>query len=171
MQYETVFSIGQDSHRFVTDKSAIGNSGSLILGGVLIPGAEPLLANSDGDVILHALTNAVSGFTGVNILGSVADRLCLHQGIKDSKEYLKLALSYLGDARIIHVSISVECRSPRLSDHMDEIKKSIADLLAVPASSVGITATSGEGLSAFGKGEGIMVFCAISVRRPVDYSA
>jgi len=168
MQYETIVAIGQDSHRFVADKGAIENPGNLILGGVLIPGADPLIANSDGDVILHALTNAVSGFTGVNILGSVADRLCLNQGVTDSREYLMLALSYLGDARIVHVSFSVECKSPRLSDHIDEIKQSIANLLSIPMSSVGITATSGEGLSAFGRGEGIMVICAISVRRPVD---
>lgn len=118
---------------------------------------------------MHALTNAVSGYTGVNILGSVADRLCLNQGVTDSREYLKLALSYLGEAKIAHVSLSVECKSPRLSEHIDEIRQSIANLLSIPMSSVGITATSGEGLSAFGRGEGIMVICAISVRRPVDY--
>lgn len=166
MQYETIVAIGQDSHRFITEKSATGNAGNLILGGVLIPGADPLDANSDGDVILHALTNAVSGFTGVNILGSLADQLCLNQGITDSREYLKLALSYLGDAQIVHVSFSVECKLPRLEGHIDGMKQSIANLLSIPVSSVGITATSGEGLSAFGRGEGIMVFCAISVRRP-----
>jgi 2-C-methyl-D-erythritol 2,4-cyclodiphosphate synthase len=169
MQYETIVAIGQDSHRFVAEKGTFDNPGGLILGGVQIPGGDPLSANSDGDVILHALTNAVSGYTGVNILGSVADRLCLNQGVTDSREYLKLALSYLGEAKIAHVSLSVECKSPRLSEHIDEIRQSIANLLSIPMSSVGITATSGEGLSAFGRGEGIMVICAISVRRPVDY--
>lgn len=168
MHFETICAIGQDSHRFVADKGTIENPGDLILGGIMIPGADPLVANSDGDVILHALTNAVSGFTGVNILGAVADRLCMEQGITDSREYLKVALSYLGEAKIVHVSFSVECQTPRLSDHMDKIRQSVADLISIPMSSVGITATSGEGLSAFGRGEGIMVICVISVRRPVD---
>ena len=56
--------IGQDSHRF---EESLGKP--LILGGVVFPGEPGLLANSDGDVVLHAINNAVSGITGLNILG------------------------------------------------------------------------------------------------------
>ncbi|MFR3992086.1 MAG: 2-C-methyl-D-erythritol 2,4-cyclodiphosphate synthase [Angelakisella sp.] len=56
--------IGQDSHRFEETPGK-----PLILGGVVFPGEVGLLANSDGDVVLHAITNAVSGITGRNILG------------------------------------------------------------------------------------------------------
>jgi len=64
--------IGQDSHRFDFDDK----EKQLILGGVVIPGESPLSGNSDADVILHSLTNAISGITGVNILGKVSDDLC-----------------------------------------------------------------------------------------------
>lgn len=63
--------IGQDSHRFEE-----GYGKPLILGGVVFSGEVGLLANSDGDVVLHAITNAVSGITGRNILGRVADEMC-----------------------------------------------------------------------------------------------
>lgn len=170
IMYDFLQSIGQDSHRFVpvdasgrpTDRK---DNQQLILGGCIIPDGRPLMANSDGDVLLHALTNAVSGITCVNILGETADRLCLEEGIKDSRKYLELALQTLTDQSITHVSFSIECRTPRLAAHIENMRSSIADLLKIAPRSVGITVTSGEGLSAFGKGEGIMVFCSVTARR------
>jgi len=64
--------IGQDSHRFDFENS----EKKLVLGGVVFDNHPPLNGNSDADVILHALTNAVSGITTVNIIGPVADNLC-----------------------------------------------------------------------------------------------
>jgi 2-C-methyl-D-erythritol 2,4-cyclodiphosphate synthase len=151
--------IGQDSHRFDFNCT----SKSLILGGVLFEGHHPLEGNSDADVILHSITNAISGVTCVNILGKVSDEMCLNQGITDSKEYLKEALKYLDDSRIVHISISVECQTPKISPKIPEIRKSLSTLLEIPENCVGITATSGEGLTEFGKGNGIQVFSCITV--------
>ena len=63
--------IGQDSHRFDIENK----NKPLILGGVIFPHETPLQGNSDADVVLHAITNAISGITGVNILGKIADDL------------------------------------------------------------------------------------------------
>ena len=92
--------IGQDSHRF---EESLGKP--LILGGVVFPGEPGLLANSDGDVVLHAITNAVSGITGQNILGKIADEMC-RSGITDSAEYLRKALEFM-QGRVSHVSLSM----------------------------------------------------------------
>lgn len=170
IMYDFLQAIGQDSHRFVpVDASGrptdTKDNQQLILGGCIIPGGRPLMANSDGDVMLHALTNAISGITCVNILGETADRLCLEDGIKDSSKYLELALQSLTDQSITHVSFSIECRTPRLASHIENIRASISALLQIAPHSIGITVTSGEGLSAFGKGEGIMVFCSVTARR------
>ena len=83
--------IGQDSHKFDFDNK----DKKLILGGIVFEDCPPLDGNSDADVVLHSLTNAVSGVTCVNILGEISDDMCFKQGIKDSKEYLKEALKYL----------------------------------------------------------------------------
>jgi len=164
--------IGQDSHRFVEDGARdVGNAGDagettvkpLLLGGVEFSGAPPLEGNSDADVVLHALCNAVSGVTGVNVLGETADRMLRENGITDSAEYLKEALRHLDGAAISHISFSVECSRPILSPKIDAIRENIAKLAGIPKSGVGITATSGEGLTDFGRGLGIGVMCVVTV--------
>ena len=149
--------IGQDSHRFDFDNK----EKKLILGGVIFENEPPLLGNSDADVVLHAITNAVSGVTSINILGKISDEMCKN-GITDSKEYLKEALKYL-DSKIVHISVSIEALSPKISPKVEEIRKSIANILGITENSVGITATTGEGLTEFGKGQGISCFAILTV--------
>ncbi len=119
-------------------------------------------ANSDGDVVLHAITNAISGITCVNILGKIADEMCNIKGIKNSEEYVKEALKYLKE-EIIHISISIECKTPKISPKIEEMRKNIARILNINENCVGITATTGEELTEFGKGNGISVFACITV--------
>ncbi|MBO4872925.1 MAG: 2-C-methyl-D-erythritol 2,4-cyclodiphosphate synthase [Lachnospiraceae bacterium] len=156
--------MGQDSHRFEE-----ANEKPLILGGLVIEGEKGLAANSDGDVLLHALTNAISGVTGRNILGPVADALC-RAGFTDSWGYLNEALRDLKRAggRIRHVSFSVEAARPKLLPHIPAIRQSVADMLQIPPAHVGLTATSGEGLTAFGRGEGIQVLCLLTAELPEE---
>lgn len=152
--------IGQDSHAFIGNNN--DNDKPLVLGGVAFENAQGLRGNSDADVILHSLTNAISSITGKNILGAKADELC-QQGITDSAEYLKLALQDLSGWNIDHIAIAIECLTPKISPKIDALKSNIARLTNVKISDVGITVTTGEGLTAFGKGEGIQVFSIISV--------
>jgi 2-C-methyl-D-erythritol 2,4-cyclodiphosphate synthase len=151
--------IGQDSHRF--DFSS-GKDKKLILGGIIFYGYFPLEGNSDSDVVLHSLVNAVSGITCVNILGEISDKLCFEKGITDSSVYLKEALKYLGDNKIVHVSISIECQIPKISSKIPEMRNNISKLMGIPENCIGITATTGEGLTEFGRGKGIQVFSCIT---------
>lgn len=159
----SISTIGQDSHRF---GEASGDT-TIRLGGIDIPFDKPILANSDGDVVYHAITNAVSGYTGVNILGGEADKLCLDKGIKDSAVYLKKALEYMKDGKIIHCSITIECLRPKLMPYIPAMKEAIGNILGIPVSSVGITATTGEGLTGFGRGEGIQVFTILTIAKEI----
>ena len=149
--------IGHDSHAFYQH---LGKP--LLLGGVNILDGQPLKSNSDGDVVLHALTNAISGLTGVNILGKIADRMCIKHGITDSREYVKEALKYMGKNKIVHISFSIECLAPKLEAYIHEIRLNIAKLLAVDVSCIGFTATTGEELTMFGRGKGILCTCIIT---------
>lgn len=150
--------IGQDSHRF----KETSEEKKLVLGGVEFEDQLSMDANSDGDVVLHAITNAISGVTCQNILGKISDEMCLKQGILDSEAYVKEALKYL-NGRIVHLSISIECKVPKISPKIEEMRKKIARILQIGENSVGITATSGEGLTECGKGKGISVFACITV--------
>lgn len=154
--------IGQDSHRFVAPDS----TKPCILGGVLFEEALGLKANSDGDVILHAICNAISSLTGEIILGKVADEMLAKDGITDSSLYLKAALQTLGMQVITHVAITIEAKRPKFLGRLDTMRAHIAELLGIEMSQVGITATSGELLTAFGRGEGIQAFCILTTTSP-----
>ena len=178
MQYEYANGIGQDSHRFMQPCEAQLKSSDkwpkkLILAGVEFPGETPLVANSDGDAVLHALTNAISGVTGINILGPIADQMC-QSGINDSSEYLKKGLSFAVDQgwELTHISISIEAKRPKFTPMLGPMKIRIGQLCGIAPEKIGITATTGENLTRFGEGEGIMVFCSVTMRREeVDLSA
>ena len=101
--------IGLDSHQFVEGES----DRVLVLGGLVFGDAPALSGNSDADVILHAVTDAVSGVTGRAVIGAVADAMC-KEGITDSKEYLKLSLADLADWQISHLSVAIECLRPKI---------------------------------------------------------
>lgn len=150
--------LGQDSHRFL---ELADPKRPLILGGVEFDGL-PLSGNSDADVVLHAVTNAISSVTGVNVIGKTADEMC-KRGITDSSEYLRVALEHMGDLRISHLAISIECLKPKISPSIDAMKAKLAELLGIEARDVGITATTGEGLTGMGRGEGVQVLAILTV--------
>ncbi len=148
--------LGQDSHAFCDTNKL------LILAGVVFDYPKSLNANSDGDVVFHSITNAISSITGINILGTKADTLC-KQGVTDSVEYLKLAFNDLNKWKIQHVAISIECLHPKISPMIEKMKLSISKLLNITLEDVGITATTDEGLTEFGKGNGIQVLSIVTV--------
>ena len=151
--------IGQDSHAF---EKIPGKA--LILAGIQFSDSLGLKGNSDADVVLHSITNAISSVTGNNILGSIADEL-VHKGEIDSSLFLKLAIDDLQGWNISHIAISIECLNPRISPKIELMKKKISDFCNIKVSDVGITATSGEGLTAFGRGEGIQSTTIITITK------
>ncbi|WP_213358024.1 2-C-methyl-D-erythritol 2,4-cyclodiphosphate synthase [Chlamydiifrater phoenicopteri] len=152
--------IGQDSHRFLPE----GSSKPCILGGVIFENVPGFHANSDGDVIFHALCNALTSITQNIILGKVADDLLNSRGITDSGVYLKEAVKGLkSNQQISHVAITLEGSRPRFLPKIELIRESVSSFLGVSLESIGITATSGEGLSDYGCGDGVQCFCIITV--------
>ena len=151
--------IGQDSHAFEKTPGK-----PLILGGITINNETGLSGNSDADVVFHSITNAISSITGINIIGSIADELC-QKGITDSRVYLERALEDIRQYNINHIAIAIECLIPIISPYIEVMKKKIADLCDISINDVGITATTGEGLTAFGKGEGIQAITIITVSK------
>jgi len=150
--------IGQDSHRFLP----AGSSKPCVVGGVIFDGVPGLDADSDGDVAYHAICNAITSLSGVPILGGIARDLCRKDGITDSQVYLERALKTLGNQAIVHVALTIEGKRPHFEEKISEMKKSIARVLNIQSTAVGITATSGDGLTDFGCGDGLQCFCIMS---------
>lgn len=152
--------IGQDSHRFLPNDT----TKPCVMAGLIFDDAPGFNANSDGDVVLHAICNAISSLTGILILGNIADDLCLKDGITDSEVYLKEAMKTLGHQRVTHVAITIEAKKPKFKTRILEMRQNIARIMHLDVSQVGITATSGEGLTDFGCGLGVQVFAIVTTQ-------
>ena len=150
--------IGQDSHLFDDKKKG------LVLGGILIEEELKLKANSDGDVVLHAIFNAISQALGKMSIGFYADKQC-EEGIKDSKKYLQTILEKMEKEKfkINSVGLMIECKTPKIDPLVAKMKKALAGAMSIPATRIGITATSGENATIFGEGLGIQCFAIVSL--------
>lgn len=122
-----------------------------------------MASDSDGDVVFHAICNAITSVTGIQILGGIADDLCQKDGITDSQVYLEKALETLQRQKIEHLAIAIEAKRPRLQRRIEEMRSKIAGLMKLQLHQVGITATASDGLTEFGLGEGIQCICIITV--------
>jgi 2-C-methyl-D-erythritol 2,4-cyclodiphosphate synthase len=157
MKYRT--GLGQDSHRFLPE----GSSKPCILAGLIFEDVPGMASNSDGDVIFHAICNAITSVTGVQILGGIANDLCQKDGITDSQVYLEKALETLKRQKIEHIALAIEAKRPRLQSRIEEMRSKIAGLMKLDLQQVGITATASDGLTEFGLGEGIQCICIMTV--------
>lgn len=150
--------IGQDSHRFLPQDS----SKPCVIAGLIFDDVPGFMANSDGDIVFHAICNAITSVTGVLILGAIADDLCLKDGITDSEVYLKEAMKTLNKQKVSHVAITLEGKKPKFKDRILEMRENIARVMGLDVTQVGITATTGEGLTDFGCGDGVQCLCIVT---------
>lgn len=145
--------LGEDSHRFSSE-------GQLVLGGLVIPDLPRLEANSDGDVILHAIGRALAQAAGQNF-SELADPLMLG-GDTDSRDYLAPLLATL---TVRSVSLSLECARPPIDPLLPALKSSLAHILSTPQNAIHISAHTGEDLSPFGRGEGIRCTALVTLSK------
>lgn len=154
--------IGQDSHRFLPSDS----TKPCVISGVIFEDSPGFNANSDGDVVYHAICNAISSLTGILILGGLADELCLKSGITDSEVYLREAMKTLGKQQVTHVAVTLEAQKPKFKEHLLEMRQNIARIMMLRTDQVGITATTGEGLTDVGCGDGVQAFAIVTTLEP-----
>lgn len=148
--------IGFDAHPFDAGRP-------LRLGGVEIPHPYGLAGHSDGDVLLHAIADAVLGAAGLGSLGEhFPDDADVWRGA-DSSFLLARAAEGAHEAgyRISNVDAVVVAESPRLAPHSGPIRARVAGILAVAAAQVSIRATSSNGLGFPGRGEGIAAVAVV----------
>ena len=150
---------GQDSHRFSDDSAK-----KLVLGGVAVSGERGLEGNSDADVIIHSICRAFEQAIGGESFSIYADKMNA-EGISDSREYLKVSAANVerNGYRIGNLGISLECKTPKIVPLADKIKSELAAILKIEKGQIGVSATSGEELTAFGRGEGIQCFAIVSL--------
>ena len=139
------------------DVHAFGGDGPVTLGGVKIDYAQGLLAHSDGDVVLHALADALLGAVALGDIGHhFPDTDAAFKGI-DSRILLRKVFTEVGSAgyRIGNVDITVMAQAPKLAAHISAMRTAIAADLACDISQVNVKATTTEKLGFVGRKEGI----------------
>ncbi len=131
--------IGHDAHPF-------GPGGPLRLGGVEITGAPRLHGHSDGDVVLHAVADALLGAAGMGDLGRLYPAGPATPRGVDSRELLAAVVARLTGAgwRPVSVDLTVVAARPRLGDHLDAMRAAIAALLGLDPSRVNVKASTGN---------------------------
>ncbi len=153
---------GYDVHRFGGE-----NDRPLRLGGVPIPGGPTILAHSDGDVLLHALTDAVLGTFGGGDIGThFPDTDPKFSGV-DSGILLRetLAMAEAAGVRVVHADLTVIAQVPRLAPHAAQIAKNICRLLGLTPNQVNFKATTEEKLGFTGEKKGIKAVAAVTALR------
>lgn len=146
--------LGVDSHAFEKAPS----SRPLKIGGIIIPHDRGLLGDSDADVVLHALFNAIASAIGDRGLGFYFGKKEMENPLnKDSAHLLLTALGKMKEKgfHVGNLSVTIEGAQPRMEKHVPAMKENVARVLGITPEEVGITVTSGDGLTSFGKGEGL----------------
>jgi 2-C-methyl-D-erythritol 2,4-cyclodiphosphate synthase len=152
--------IGYDVHRLVPERR-------LVLGGIEVPSEKGLLGWSDGDVLIHAIIDALLGAAALGDIGShFPANDPAYQGIS-SIELLVRVRNMLKDQgwRIGNIDATIIAEQPRLSPFFEKMRDNIATALAVDKSRIGIKAKTNEGLGFIGQGEGIAACAVASVEK------
>lgn len=139
------------------DVHAFGGTGPITLGGVSIDYSQGLLAHSDGDVVLHALADALLGAVALGDIGHhFPDTDAAFKGI-DSRILLRKVFADVSAAgyKIGNVDITVMAQAPKMAPHIAAMRRCIATDLACELSQVNVKATTTEKLGFVGRKEGI----------------
>ena len=141
---------GYDAHRFAP-------GATLVLGGVAIEFDRGLAAHSDGDVLVHALCDALLGAAGLGDIGRhFPDTSPEFAGI-DSRILLRRVVALVRDRgfAVVNADATIVAQAPRLALHLDRMRAHLAADLAIGVDGVNIKATTTEGMGFAGRGEGI----------------
>jgi 2-C-methyl-D-erythritol 2,4-cyclodiphosphate synthase len=160
VQYEYRTGIGTDIHKLVSDRP-------LLLGGVQVPFELGLLGHSDGDVVLHAVIDAVLGAAGLGDIGMLFPDTDPQWKDVDSQQLVLQVREYYKQHHweVVNLDVIVHAESPKLAPYKGQIKRQIAGLLETDFANVNIKAKTNEGLDAVGEGRAIACTTAVLLRR------
>lgn len=142
--------IGYDVHKLVDNRK-------LFIGGVEIPYEKGLLGHSDADVLIHAIMDSILGALSLRDIGyHFPDNDSEFKDI-DSKILLKRVYEIMSSKnyKIGNIDCVIACQAPRLANYIDEMRKTISDILDTDIENISIKATTTEKLGFIGRGEGI----------------
>jgi len=151
--------IGYDIHRLIEDRK-------LFLGGIEIPYVKGLLGYSDGDVLLHAISDAILGAASLGDIGEhFPNTDPKYKGIR-STELLKKAVDMAGakNLAVNNVDTVIIAEEPKIFPFKEKMIASLADMLRLDKAMINIKATTNEGVGALGKGDAIAAYAVVTLK-------
>jgi 2-C-methyl-D-erythritol 2,4-cyclodiphosphate synthase len=145
------------------DVHAFGDGDHLVLGGVRIPFEHGIVAHSDGDVLLHALMDALLGAAGLEDIGVHFPPGDPRFAGADSRALLRDVAGHIAarGLRVGNCDLTLVAEAPRIGPYRDAMREAIAADLGVARDRVNVKATTAEGLGAIGRGEGVAAHAVV----------
>ena len=160
MAAEWRIGIGYDIHAVIPDHV-------LMLGGIEVPAGFGLSGHTDGDVVLHAVIDAMFGAAGLPDIGEhFPDTDSAYKG-RRSGDLLAVAAQEVSDLgwRISNLDLTIHAEKPKLAAHKNRLRQSLAGLLNLDPHRIGIKAKTNEGFDAVGEGRAIACDAALILKR------
>ena len=139
----------------------------LILGGVVIPSKLGSKGHSDGDVVIHALVDAILGSLALGDIGTYFPSKNNQYKNADSKLFLKFALKKLNEEKykINNIDINIILESPKLNRYIKKMQQCLSNTMNIDINLISIKATTTDKLGSIGAGEGIMATASILIKK------
>lgn len=143
--------------------------GKFVLGGVEMESEYGIIAHSDGDVLLHALMDAILGSIAKGDIGEhFPDTDMAFKGVSSLK-LLEHVMQILKDEkfRLVNLDITVVLEKPKIMKYKEQMKSNISEICNIPLNRINIKATTNETMGFIGRKEGLAVYCICMVS-PID---
>lgn len=147
------------------DVHAFGPGDAVLLGGVRIAHSRGVIAHSDGDVLLHALVDALLGAAALGDIGQHFPDTDPRWKGADSARFVTATVELLAQAgwKVVNADLTLLAEAPRIGPWRDAIRSSVAGLLGLPHACVNLKATTTEHLGFVGRSEGLMAMATVLI--------
>ena len=148
------------------DVHAFGPGDKIVIGGVVIAHTQGLIAHSDGDVLLHALCDALLGATALGDIGKHFPDTDAQYKNADSRALLRMVHAKIKAKgfTLVNADMTIIAQAPKMAPHIVDMCAKIAEDLEIEIGSINIKATTTEHLGFAGRGEGIAALATVLIR-------
>jgi 2-C-methyl-D-erythritol 2,4-cyclodiphosphate synthase len=145
------------------DVHAFGSGDKIVIGGVVIPHHHGLVAHSDGDVLLHALCDALLGAAALGDIGKHFPDTDMQYRNADSRSLLRMVYAKVGQSgwKIVNADMTIVAQAPRMATYIPHMVETIAADLQSEVNQINVKATTTERLGFTGREEGIACYAVV----------
>lgn len=150
------------------DVHAFGSGDKIVIGGVVIPHHHGLVAHSDGDVLLHALCDALLGAAALGDIGKHFPDTDMQYRNADSRSLLRMVYAKVGQQgwKITNADMTIVAQAPRMANYIPHMVETIAADLQCELNQINVKATTTERLGFTGREEGIACYAVVLLEKP-----